>query len=185
MFRKGSTSNHARRSSSAPWSLLVAVAIFILPGAVAACSVDHAAAPTAAVGVSGSHTMANGMTMTTAEMDATWAARPAYVKANQRTEGAYAYAMRSWNVIQWMPCYCGCDAMGHGSNLDCYFKPMPRAATRPAFEEHASYCQICVDITLTAKKLAGDGKSLIEIRQAIDRTYGSSGPGTVTALPPS
>jgi len=185
MFRKGATSARLHRPGSAPWALLLAISLLLVP-AVAACSAGGpSAAPTAAVGVSGSHAMANGMAMTTAEMDATWAARPAYTKTNQRTESAYAYAMRSWNVIQWMPCYCGCDAMGHGSNLDCYFKPMTRGSSRLTFEEHASFCDICVDITLTARKLAGEGKSLREIRQAVDRTYGSSGPGTTTALPPS
>jgi hypothetical protein len=185
MFRKGAKSTRPRRSSSARSSLLLVVALLVVPGGVAACSADHSAGPTPAVGVSGTHAMANGMEMTTAEMDATWAARPAYTRANQRLESAYAYAMRSWNVIQWMPCYCGCDSLGHGSNLDCYFKPMATGSTKVSFEEHASFCDICVDITQTARKMAGEGKSLREIRQAVDRTYGSSGPGTTTALPPS
>jgi hypothetical protein len=123
--------------------------------------------------------------MTDGQMDAAWAARPAFARQDARTEAAYAFALRTGNVIDWMPCYCGCDAMGHGSNLDCYFKRSVAGSMRIVYEEHASSCDICVDITLTARKLLGEGKSLLAIRQAVDRTYGSAGPGTDTALPAS
>jgi len=167
--------------------LLLALSLLVVPG-IAACS-SHtdasAPAPTAAVGVSGHHTMPNGAQMSTREIDAAWAARPAFVRQTQRIEMAYAYAFRSWNVIEWMPCYCGCDSLGHGSNLNCFLKPMRSGSTRVEFDEHGSYCGICIDIALTAKKLAGEGKSLLQIRQAIDRQFGSAGPGTDTALPPA
>jgi hypothetical protein len=35
---------------------------------------------------------------------------------------AYAYAVRRGDVLQYMPCYCGCERQGHGSNLDCFVK---------------------------------------------------------------
>jgi hypothetical protein len=154
-----------------------------VPAAATAASRPAASAAPAAGSISGSHVMPNGARMTDAEMSAAWAARPAYVRQNQRTEAAYAFALQTGNVIEWMPCYCGCDAMDHRSNLDCYLKSTP--GSRVTWEEHASYCQICVDITLTAKKLLGEGKSLLAIRTAVDRTYGSAGPGTDTALPAS
>jgi hypothetical protein len=113
-----------------------------------------------------------------------WAARPAYVGVDAATEEAYAYAMSSSNVIDWMPCYCGCGAMGHRSNLDCYFKPgMPNGQI--VFEEHASFCDICVKTTLMAKTMVAEGKTLGEIRAAVDQSFGGSVPGTPTELPPA
>ena len=34
----------------------------------------------------------------------------------------YAYAARRGEVLQYMPCYCGCERQGHGSNRDCFVK---------------------------------------------------------------
>jgi hypothetical protein len=122
---------------------------------------------------------------TMAAMDAAhtaaWAARPAYTHTTARTEEAYQYAMEHPMVLQWIPCYCGCGAMGHGSNLDCYIEPSATGSV--VFDEHASYCGICVDITLRTKQLAASGASLSSIRGAIDAEFGGAGPGTDTALP--
>ena len=112
------------------------------------------------------------------DVAAMWAVRPDFVRADATTEAAYHYAMEHPEVVAWMPCYCGCDAMDHRSNLDCYLKA--RAA---AFEEHASYCRICVDITLKAKELVAQGKSLLEVRTIVDATWGGIAPGTKTELP--
>ena len=119
-----------------------------------------------------------------ADADEAWAARPAYVRQNGATEEAYAYAMSNPQVISWMPCYCGCGGMGHRSNLDCYLKP-GTPGTGTVFEEHASYCDICVKTTLLAKKMFAEGSSLRDIRAAVDQTFGGSVPGTPTDLPPA
>lgn len=115
--------------------------------------------------------------------DEAWTARPAYVRANAATEEAYAFALAHPQIVQWMPCYCGCEAMDHGGNLDCYYKH-GQPGDKAVFEEHASFCDICVDITLKTKQLDAEGKSLHEIRQVIDQTFGGSAPGTLTAQPP-
>ena len=111
---------------------------------------------------------------------AMWAVRPDFVRADATTEAAYRYAIEHPEIVAWMPCYCGCDAMEHRSNLDCYLK-----ANGAGFEEHASYCRICVDITLKAKALVAQGTSLREIRTIVDATWGGIAPGTQTALPPA
>jgi hypothetical protein len=119
-----------------------------------------------------------------ADANAAWDARPDYVKGNPQTEEAYAWALYHPSVLQWMPCYCGCAAMDHGSNRDCYYKKaVPGQST--TFEEHASYCDVCVKITLKTKQLLSEGKSLSEIRAAIDQEFKGSVPGTPTALPPA
>ena len=112
---------------------------------------------------------------------AAWAARPAYTHGTARTEEAYLYAMEHPLILKWIPCFCGCGGAGHGSNLDCYFEPSEGGTI--VFEEHASYCDICVDITLRTKELAASGSSLASIRTAIDAEFGGAGPGTDTARP--
>lgn len=149
------------------------VAALVTASAAAGCAqgqttdTPHSAAPTMA-------------TMDGAQA-AAWAVRPAYTHTTARTEEAYRYAMEHPLVLQWMPCYCGCGAMGHGNNLDCYFEP--NATGSIVFEEHASYCGVCVDITLRTKQLATSGATLASIRTAIDAEFGSVGPGTDTERP--
>ena len=80
---------------------------------------------------------------TQAEFDAAWATRPAYVTdLPAEWQSAYAYALARPDVLQWLPCYCGCGGMGHRSNLDCFFQ---RREDSFAWEEHASFCDICVE----------------------------------------
>jgi hypothetical protein len=186
-----------RRRIAIGW--LPVLLLFVLGGSMAGCSGASPGAPTgaawtsapaapASAGASSADAVAQGNTMghampTAAEVDAAWAARPGYVRtASARTVEAYAYAIARPDVIDWMPCYCGCAAMDHRNNTDCYVKPREDGAP-VVFEEHASYCEICVDIALTAKSMLADGKSLLQIRIAVDGEYGSTAPGTDTALP--
>lgn len=150
--------------------------VFILAGCAA--SAPPAAwtlaspAPTAAATVSAGSAVAQ----------AAWAARPAFVRQDARTEEAYQFALANPDVLMWIPCYCGCSAMGHKSNLDCFMVPTDGRSIR--FEEHASYCEICVNEALVAKQMLAEGKSMREIRNAIDLQFGGNGvPGTDTAMP--
>jgi hypothetical protein len=120
------------------------------------------------------------------EVKAAWAARPDFVRQLDKAgQGAYAFALARPDVLQWLPCYCGCAAMDHRSNLDCFFKrrEMPNSF---AYEEHASYCDVCIDEANLAMKLLAQGKSMTQIRAAIDGQFGGHGaPGTDTAQPPT
>ena len=35
---------------------------------------------------------------------------------------AYRYAVANEDVLQWMPCFCGCVTGGHRHNFDCYVR---------------------------------------------------------------
>jgi hypothetical protein len=175
--------------------LLLVAGLLVAPGlsACAAPSAMQGGAPAAHPTpiMNGAHTMPPSTPATAedatlaATRDAAWSARPAYVRADARTESAYQIALHSPQLLQWMPCYCGCGAMGHRSNLDCYFKPTMAGLNDIRFEEHASYCAICVDTTLLAKQMLDQGQSLRAIRDAIDARFGGSVPGTPTELPPA
>jgi hypothetical protein len=171
-------------------------ALVLLSGsAFAACSAIHDG--TAAGGPGAMPTMSDGpaspmsagVTVATADqppVDAgeAWASRPAFVHVDAATEEAYAFALYHPQVLKWMPCYCGCQGIGHRSNLDCYVKAAV-AGGPTIFDEHASYCDICVKTTLLVKKMYSEGRSLRDIRQAVDQTFGGAAPGTPTELPPA
>jgi hypothetical protein len=40
--------------------------------------------------------------------------------ASPRVQETYRFAVANQDLLQWMPCFCGCVDWGHGSNADCY-----------------------------------------------------------------
>lgn len=167
----------------------------VLAGATAGCSGDHASGPAGTAGTGAAATATahaagpvvprgDVAMLDTAELAAAWDARPEYVHAaHPDTRTAYAYALARPDVLQWLPCYCGCVGMGHGSNLDCFLEPRENGAPI-AFEQHASVCDVCVRTALLAQRMIGDGRTMIEIRAAVDAEFGGLAPGTETELPP-
>ena len=155
------------------------IALALLAGLSAASACAHGTTADQSGAPAGHETMAP----MAAGMAAVWDARPDYTGVKPATEEAYRYALEHPLVLNWIPCYCGCGGIGHGSNLDCYFQPNDGGTA--VFEEHASYCDICVDITLRTKQMAAAGASLSSIRIAIDAEFGGAGPGTDTPRPAS
>jgi hypothetical protein len=192
-----------------PWSrrlaalIPVSIVALALGGALAACSsgsasqMPPAAVPTQAAAtaqpvtgapVANTSSVPMGtMTMPTAEeVTAAWAARPDYVKALPAAgQAAYAFALARPDVLQWLPCYCGCAGIPHKSNLDCYFVRREVKSTF-VYEEHASFCDICVQTANMASEMLAKGSTMTQIRSAVDSTFGGgAAPGTDTPLPPN
>jgi hypothetical protein len=119
-----------------------------------------------------------------AAVEVAWAARPDYVRgAPASVQEAYRFALVRPDVVQWMPCYCGCAEMGHRSNLDCFLRARMSVGA-VAYQEHASSCDVCVQIALLTKARVAEGHSLASIRAEVDATFGGRGvPGTPTDLP--
>lgn len=102
--------------------------------------------------------------------------------APPRVRSAYEYAVNHPDELAKYPCYCGCGAMGHTSNLSCYIQDIaPDGAI--TFDNHANGCGICVDITQDVMRLKGEGWSSSAVRAYIDAQYSAFGPGTDTPLP--
>ena len=119
------------------------------------------------------------------EVSDTWKARPAYVQdLPDAWQSAYAYALARPDVLQWLPCYCGCVGMGHRSNLDCFFGRREIEGYF-AYEEHASYCDICVETADLAQQMLREGNTIIEVRAAVDVRFGGTAPGQDIPLPPA
>jgi hypothetical protein len=108
---------------------------------------------------------------------------PSYVTADMRD--AYQYALAHPDQLQYIPCYCGCElTTNHNSNLACYIAGVDKDG-KVVFDNHASFCAICLEITRDVERLSAEGKSLKEIRTYVDQTHSEKGPGTNTPLPPS
>jgi hypothetical protein len=123
---------------------------------------------------------------TAAESDAAWSARPDYVKQLPAAgQEAYQFALARPDVLQWLPCYCGCEGMDHRSNLDCFFQRREVKGSY-TYEEHASFCDICIKTANMASQMIRDGATIIQIRAAVDDAYGNgAAPGTDTPMPPT
>ncbi len=72
--------------------------------------------------------------------------------------------------------------MGHTSNLSCYISAIEPDGSI-VFDEHASGCGICVDITQDVMRLMREERTSQDIRAYIDATYSPFGPSTDTPLP--
>ena len=88
---------------------------------------------------------------------------------------AYQFAVANPDALKNVPCYCGCGAIGHKSNLACYIKEFSSDG-KPVFDDHAMGCSICVDIATDVMKMTGEGKTPADIRQKIVDTYSKFGP---------
>ena len=103
---------------------------------------------------------------------------PAEVKnASVSVQEAYRFAVANPEVLDQIPCYCGCGAMGHKSNRACYVKS--DEGGKITFDQHALGCSICVDITRDTMRMLAQGKTVKEIKASIDKTYSQYGPSNI------
>lgn len=116
---------------------------------------------------------------TTAAVRATF---PKYITAEVRD--GYQYALTRPDVLQYLPCYCGCGLnKAHRNNLDCFVAGVAADGTI-RFDDHAAYCDICLQIARDAQRLIEEGKTLAQVRAYVDQAHGEKGPGTDTPWPP-
>lgn len=91
---------------------------------------------------------------------------------------AYQFNVANPDIMQDIPCYCGCGDIGHTSNYDCYVSDVD-ASGGITFDNHALGCSICVDITQDVMRMLKDGKSPQDARTYIDATYSKYGPSNI------
>jgi len=104
---------------------------------------------------------------------------PAEVQSAPVTvQTAYQFAAANPDVMQNIPCYCGCGNIGHTSNYSCYVSGVDNKG-KVAFDNHALGCSICVDITQDVMRMSREGKSPQETRAYIDATYSKYGTSNI------
>jgi len=84
---------------------------------------------------------------------------------------AYQFAAANPDIMKDIPCYCGCDSLGHTSNYDCYVSNV-NTDGNITFEEHGLNCLTCVNITQDVMKLLREGKSPGDAKDYIIAKYG-------------
>lgn len=169
-----------RPDSIGPWAAVLVAVVVVAAGLAIAFLVTSG---------SGSDSPAShGRTISpqTAATPAGGASLPEFVRAaTARVQEAYAFAADRPDVMVWIPCYCGCGGhSGHLSARNCFVKESSTPA-QMEYDEHGAGCEMCVSIALDAKAMSEEGRSLREIRDYIDETYGYIGPGTNTPMPPA
>ena len=84
---------------------------------------------------------------------------------DEKTRAAYQAAKDIPDILEQLPCFCGCMMnLGHKNNYFC-FK-----------DEHGSICDICQDIALEARKMHDQGLAVAEIEINIRAKYGQNQP---------
>ena len=83
----------------------------------------------------------------------------------------YQVAGTATEIIEWMPCYCGCgESAEHGSNMNCFIDEI-REDGSVVWDDHSTRCPVCLETAVQSVKMTQEGKSLLEIRTIIDETY--------------
>ncbi|MFQ5474465.1 MAG: PCYCGC motif-containing (lipo)protein [Candidatus Nanoarchaeia archaeon] len=90
---------------------------------------------------------------------------PIAAQMNDNVKSAYLFARDNEEFLTQLPCTCGCAGIGHRNNYDCFMDEEGN------FIEHGSLCGGCVGITLDAKRLKEEGRSVEEIRAYILKEY--------------
>jgi len=126
-------------------------------------------------GCGGSDPQSNGSNLKMASMED----MPTEVRAAAVTvQEAYQFNVANPDVMSQIPCYCGCGAMGHNSNYDCYVAGMNEDGSIK-YDTHALGCSICVDITQDTMRLTKEGKTVEQIKAYVDQTYAQYGPSNM------
>lgn len=107
---------------------------------------------------------------------------PDYATRNMDVRTAYQYAIEKPDLLSYVPCYCNCYKLGHGSVEDCFVKEFKEDGNI-VFEEHGAVCGICSSTVLDAKYLAQQNKTAKEIRTFVDNKYSQYGRATNTPQP--
>jgi hypothetical protein len=104
----------------------------------------------------------------------------------QVVQQVFEFAARHPEVLAYMPCYCGCEQLGHQGNHDCFVKGRAANGSITEWEAHGIGCAICIDVGREAMLLFNSGSSVTSIRAAIEKKYGGYFPSsTPTPKPPA
>ncbi|MBY6037970.1 PCYCGC domain-containing protein [Fictibacillus nanhaiensis] len=106
------------------------------------------------------------------ELTASIDTMPRFLKDHSKEIGAiYAAAPQFKEVLESMPCYCGCgESAGHRNNYDC-FVAENKEDGEIVWDDHGTKCGTCLEIAAVSMKEAAAGKSTLEIRKMIDEKY--------------
>ena len=86
-------------------------------------------------------------------------------------QAAFQFAAEHPEVASYVPCFCGCQNLGHRGNDDCFVKARAANGDVLAWEPHGTECQVCIDVARDAMQMYASGASLKDIRAANEKKY--------------
>ena len=100
---------------------------------------------------------------------------PSYAYNSAQTLEGYRLATQIPDVLEVIPCYCGCGTQSNHRHLkDCFIKP------DGSFDEHGSGCNLCDREAIDVKNWLDQKLPIREIRARIDEKYRRYGVATQT-----
>lgn len=95
----------------------------------------------------------------------------------------YEYAARNPDVLEFVPCFCGCETAGHKANAHCFVESRNADGTVKEWEPHGMGCAVCIDVARDSMQLQASGASVGDVRSAIEAKYADRFP-RMTPTPP-
>ena len=98
---------------------------------------------------------------------------PGYATARppEVVKAAYRFAAEHPEVMSYVPCFCGCERMGHRGNEDCFVKARDINGDVVQWEDHGMECAVCLDVATRSRQLYTSGASVADIRAAIEKEF--------------
>ncbi len=93
---------------------------------------------------------------------------PGFVYSDESVEVGYMIAVKEPQDLRATFCYCSCDAFGHDTLLDCFWKD---AQVGGDFDDHAAGCSICTSQAMLAFLWNNLGASDEEIARGMEKIY--------------
>lgn len=82
----------------------------------------------------------------------------------------YASAAQNPDLLQYIPCYCGCgESAGHMNNLNCFVHEIKE--DKVTWDDHGTRCLACLEIAAESIVMYEKGESIKDIRNYIDEKY--------------
>jgi len=89
----------------------------------------------------------------------------------QVVAAVFQFAAEHPEVLSYVPCFCGCDHMGHKGNDDCFVKQRAANGDVVEWEPHGTECQVCIDVGQQSMQMYSSGASVSQIRAAVEQKY--------------
>lgn len=106
-------------------------------------------------------------------------------RAPEVVRDAYIFAAQRPDILEYVPCFCGCETAGHTRNADCFVASRNEDGTVREWDTHGMACTICVDVARDAMQLSASGASTVDIRAAVESKYAAYPRQTSTPSPPA
>ena len=90
---------------------------------------------------------------------------PSYLGGEIRAMYEWANTPGGRELLEQVPCYCGCKFEGHKHTRHCFWKDNGN------FDKHGITCSVCFDIARKTKEMHEQGKDICTIRKEIDKFY--------------